>query len=297
MSRMIYNERMSKLTTVVLVLAAMISIQSGAAIAKQIFPILGPIGTTTLRLTFASLILCALWRPWRMRPSRKEIRAISIYGASLGAMNLLFYLALARIPLGIAVALEFSGPLAVSLLASRKPVDFLWAALAATGISLILPITESSAPLDIAGVLLALAAGVCWALYILFGKRAGTHIHAGLVTSLGMVVATLVVLPIGLMDSGSSLLNPEILPLAIAVAIFSSALPYSLEMIAMKNLPAKNFGILMSIEPAIAALSGLIFMGELLTPQQWLAILCVILASFGSTLFSHPEKPTVPIDS
>ncbi len=266
------------------VLLAMVTIQSGASIAKQLFPLIGPAGTTALRVGFSALMLWLVFRPWRQLPQGRNWRAIIVYGACLGGMNLLFYLAIARIPLGIGVALEFTGPLAVALFTSRRKLDLVWVVLALGGILLLLPDMTSVDALDPVGVMLALAAGACWAGYILFGQRAGNLASGGITVALGMTVAAAFLVPIGLVSAGSSLFSWQVIPLAIAVAALSSALPYSLEMVALKALPAKSFSVLMSMEPAIAALAGFLLLAELLSVTQWLAILLVISASLGSTL-------------
>lgn len=267
------------------VLIAMVSIQFGAAIAKRIFPVIGAEGTTALRTLIAALILLALWRPWREKISREALWAIVPYGVTLGTMNLLFYEALERIPLGIAVALEFTGPLAVALLASRRTLDFVWAILAAAGIYLILPIHQTSGGTDLLGVVYALAAGFCWGLYIILGKRAGSLAHGGSAAAIGMAIAAAVAFPFGVTSAGSKMLEGEILIFAVAVAILSSALPYSLEMMALKNLPTKTFGILMSLEPAVAALFGMLILAEHLSTTQWTAIALVVAASAGTSAF------------
>lgn len=275
------------------VVIGMISLQSGASLAKQLFPVIGPAGGTALRLFFASAVLVAIWRPWRRWPSRGEWRALALYGLSLGCMNLLFYQAIARIPLGIAVALEFTGPLLVAVVSSRQQRDLVWVALAIVGVVLLLPIAPVSGRLDPLGIALALAAGGCWAAYIIFGQRAGGAIHGGTATTLGMCVAALVTVPYGAIVTGSSLLDWHLWPLGLGVGVLSSALPYSLEMVAMQAIPMRTFGILMSVEPAIAALSGLLFLGERLSPQQWLAIAAVIAASAGST--SSAREPEAQV--
>lgn len=269
---------------------AMISIQTGASLAKHLFPLLGVQGTTTLRIGFAALILCALWRPWRKKLTPQQLRLVLFYGIALGVMNLQFYLALQRIPLGIAVALEFAGPLTLTLFSSRRKLDFLWAVLAGVGIVLVLPMKEASASLDPIGILFALGAGICWAFYIYFGQKISASLHGGYAAAYGMTVAALVVLPFGLLSSGADLLNLEIMPTAFAVAILSSALPYSLEMIGLKALPPQTYGILMSLEPAFAALSGLAFLGEKLELLQWMAIVCIIVASVGTSLTARKNK-------
>ncbi len=274
------------------VLVAMVSIQSGASLAKQLFPAVGAAGATTLRLALAALVVCALFRPWRARLTAPQWRTIAVYGASLGAMNLSFYFAIDRIPLGLAVALELTGPLAIAVFASRRRADLLWALLAVVGLLLILPIGDdlASRAVDPLGAAFALAAGAFWAAYILFGQKAGASVPGPTAAALGMVVAALVTLPVGLAHAGASLLAPALLPLGLAVGVLSSALPYSLEMLALRRLPAQSFGVLMSLEPAIAALSGLAFLGEHLASTQWLAIACVIAASLGSAL-TAPADP------
>jgi inner membrane transporter RhtA len=274
----------SKISTksIVFVIVAMASIQLGASFAKNLFPLTGAAGASLLRLFFATLILWALWRPWQTRIHRSQFKHLLIYGGSLGLMNLLFYFALDRIPLGIAVALEFTGPLGVALYNSKQRLDYLWVALAGLGIYLLLPLVGGT--LDPIGICLALGAGLFWALYILYGQKAGLSLHGGLAATWGMTFAFLVVLPVGVWSAGTRLLDLSLLPLGLSVAILSSALPYSLEMVALKQMPARTFGIFMSLEPALGAGVGLILLGELLTALQWLAIACVIVASLGSTL-------------
>jgi inner membrane transporter RhtA len=273
-----------------IVLVAMLSVQLGASLARQLLPTVGPRGTTALRTTLASLILLALFRPWRPRLDRRLLRAVVPYGISLGAMNLLFYCALARIPLGIAVALEFTGPLTVALLASRRALDFVWAIAAAAGIALLVPLRASAHGVDLVGAAFALGAGACWAAYIIFGQRAGNAGHGGQATALGMTLAALLVLPFGAPAVVPFVGQPRVWLVALGIAVFSGALPYSLEMIALKRLRAKTFGILMSLEPALAALIGLVILGEHLAPAQWLAIGCIIVAAGGSSAGAH-EPP------
>lgn len=286
----------SMLFPVGLLLIAMASIQSGASLAKTLFPVVGAQGTTTLRLFFASLILLVILRPWRARLTASSLRTVLIYGLALGAMNFLFYMSLRSVPLGIAVALEFTGPLAVALYGSRKPLDFVWVGLAAGGILLLIPMGEANANLDLIGVAYALGAGVFWAAYIVYGQKAGAD--NGIQTAaLGVLIAALFIAPIGVIHAGPALLDIALLPAALGVAILSTALPYSLEMIALTRMPAKTFGTLASIEPAFGALSGLLFLHENLSLTQWLAIAAIILASAGATLTSRPHPPQlVPAD-
>ncbi|MFM6927462.1 MAG: EamA family transporter [Bdellovibrio sp.] len=271
------------------IFGAIFSIQGGAAFAKQLFPIIGADGTTFFRVWFSAIVLFGIWRPWRHRLSLKAFQYIAIYGLSLGMMNWLFYQALARIPLGIAVALEFIGPLGVAILSSRKGVDFIWALLAAAGIVMILPHTDFSGSVDVVGVLFALAAGVCWGFYIIFAKKLGGHITGGRATAWGMMAAAVSITPMTVHAVPWATLSVKTVLIAFAVAILSSALPYSLEMKAIRLVPSKTFGILMSLEPAAAALSGLLLLNEQLAPMQWAAIGCVMVASFGTTL-SHSQK-------
>lgn len=266
-------------------LAAMLCFQLGAVLAKGLFPVVGAVGAAALRLAIASAILLAVWRPWRMRLTWREARTIVVYGVAMGWMNLLFYLSLRSIPLGIAMALEFTGPLGVALAASRRTSDFLWVLMAIIGVLVLLPLGFGNRSLPPVGVACALAAGVCWALYIIFGRRAGAA-HGGQTTALGTLIGAVFIVPIGLAHSGTQLFSTAILPAAIGVALLSSAVPYSLEMFAMPRLPTRTFGVLMSLDPAFAALSGLVFLGETLTWIQWGAIASIMVASAGSAAMS-----------
>lgn len=279
-----------------LLLIAMASIQTGASLAKTLFPLVGAQGTTSLRLIFASIILLLVLKPWRARFTAKSLRTVFIYGIALGGMNFLFYMSLRSVPLGIAVALEFTGPLAVALFSSRKPLDFVWIALAAVGLLLLIPIGQENANLDLTGVAYALGAGVCWAAYILFGQKAGED--NGIQTAaLGVLIAAIFIAPIGVVHAGSALWDISLVPTAIAVAILSTALPYSLEMVALTRMPARTFGTLASIEPAFGALSGILFLGEHLSITQWLAISAIIMASAGATLTARRETAQlIPAD-
>jgi inner membrane transporter RhtA len=279
--------------SVAALVAGMVSLQCGATFAKSLFPAIGAAGTSALRVGFSALILIAVWRPWRRSLPAREAGWIALYGSALGLMNLLFYLALARLPLGPAVAIEFVGPLAVALIASRRRSDFLWIGLAIIGLMLLLPIATTDG-LDPVGVALDLGAALAWALYILFGQRAG-RVDGGQAVSLGMLTAALVAAPFGVAEAGASLLAPEILLSGLAVAIMSSALPYSLEMVALRRLDRKSFGVLMSLEPAVAACAGLVLLGERINAVQWLAIGLVIAASVGITVGSRRSAPPVAI--
>src|SRR5580704_8534709 len=269
----------------------MAAFQAAASIAKGLFGEVGPQGAAALRVAFGAALLAAMFRPWRVRPTASAWRPILIYGAALGLMNTLFYTALATVPLGVAVTLEFSGPLAVAAISSRRPIDFLWIALATAGLVLILrPAGSPGTALSPVGVICALGAGVCWALYIVFGRRAGAE-HGMQTTALGMLVAAVIVVPIGAARAGAALLAPHVLLIGVAVGFLGTALPYALEMFALTRLPSRTFGTLMSLEPAIGALTGLALLHQVLTPSQWLAIAAVVAASAGAAATIRTKSP------
>jgi len=275
--------RFTPLVPVLAVLGSITLLAVGTTWAKQhLFPLLGAPGTSALRVGFSAILLLLIWRSWRWPLSRNDSLTVMRYGLALGLMNLLFYMAISTIPFGIAVAIQMGGPLAVVVFSSRRRIDFVWALCALVGLSLLLPL-RTDAPLDPVGVMYALAAATCWGSYIVFGKRTG-HLHTGHSVSLGLAVAALVVVPIGVAHSGMALLDGKLLLAGLLVAIVSSALPISLEMIALKRLPRHTFGILLSAEPAVAALWAWLLLGENLNIGQWIAIGCMILASVGSTL-------------
>lgn len=280
---------------IAVIVIAMCSIQSGAALAKSLFPVVGAPGVTALRLALGTLILVCIFKPWRLRFTKAQRLPLLFYGLSLGAMNYLFYLSIQRIPLGVAVALEFTGPLAVALFGSRRPIDFLWVVLAVLGLWFLLPLGQSLGHVDLLGAALALGAGACWAVYILTGQRAGEE-HGPATVAMGSLIAALVFVPIGAAQAGEVLWQWSILPVGIGIAILSTALPYSLEMIALTRLPSRTFGTLMSMEPALAALSGMLFLGETLTGTQTLALLAIMAASMGSTLTLRGDSKIEKVD-
>ncbi|BDH46576.1 threonine transporter RhtB [Salmonella enterica subsp. enterica serovar Choleraesuis] len=281
---------------IVVLLIAMTSIQSGASLAKSLFPMLGAPGVTALRLGLATIMLVVVFKPWRLKVAKPQRLPLLLYGLSLGAMNYLFYLSLQTVPLGIAVALEFTGPLAVALFSARKPLDFVWVGLAIAGLYLLLPIGGDSGNVDPLGALCALGAGAGWAVYILTGRRAGSE-HGPATVALGSLIAAAVFVPLGVSQTDPSLWQWAVIPLGLAVALLSTAIPYSLEMMALTRLPARTFGTLMSMEPAVATLSGMIFLGEWLSLLQLLGLGFVIVASAGSTLTITPEPVIKSVDS
>lgn len=292
----LYSTSMQKLKdspvfAVLLIILAMLSLVTGASLAKQLFQAIGTQSTSVIRLAVASLFLVCIWRPWRTKLNRAQIKTIAIYGVCLGVMNFLFYMAIARLPLGIAIAIEFTGPLSVAIFLSRKPVDFLWAILAITGVVLILPLSNVQEPLDVLGIVYALAAAAAWALYITQGKKAASAAHSGVVTSLGMTAGFIAVFPFGATNIPLVFSSSTLIFTAIGVGILSSAIPYSLEMIALKKLASKHFSLLMSMEPAIGAIAGYFYLNEMLSLMQIVAIFCIIAASVGSTLMaSHQSR-------
>ncbi|MCE9992377.1 threonine/homoserine exporter RhtA [Enterobacter asburiae] len=280
---------------VAVILIAMLSIQSGASLAKSLFPLVGAPGVTALRIALGTIILVVIFKPWRLRFKKEQRLPLLLYGLALGAMNYMFYLSIQTIPLGIAVALEFTGPLAVALFSSRRPVDFIWVVLAVLGLWFLLPLGQDVSHIDLTGAALALGAGACWAVYILTGQRAGEE-HGPATVALGSLIAAIVFVPIGMAQATDSIWQWSVMPIGLAVAILSTALPYSLEMIALTRLPTRIFGTLMSMEPALAAVSGMVFLGETLTLTQTLALCSIIAASMGSTLTLRPESKIEKID-
>ncbi len=280
------------------VLGSVTALGVGTSLAKQLFPVLGAQGTSALRVGFAALILVAIWRPWRWTLARPQAWALLRFGLALGAMNLLFYMALRTIPFGLAVAIEFSGPLAVAIYHSRRPVDFVWLALAVAGLALILPIGGAGAGglvLEPVGIACAVGAAICWALYILLGQRLGS-IPSGQAVSLGLVFAAMVVVPFGVAEAGAKLLQPSILAFGLVVAAISSALPYTLEMMALRRLLPATFGIALATEPAIAALMGMLLLHEHLVGTQWLAIACIMGAAMGSAITRPAAAAKAPAE-
>ena len=264
------------------VLFAIISVQSGAAIAKTLFPAIGAAGTASLRIGISAIILLAIYRPNLFKITPNQWKIVISYGLSLGAMNLIFYLAIERIPIGLAATLEFIGPLLVAVIGSKRLIDYLWVLLAAIGIVLIAPWSNNG--IDLLGVLFALLAGALWAAYIVLGTKVSKIMKGGDAVATGMLFASILIVPFGILENGLTNLTPTFLYLGIALALLSSSIPFTLEMKALAQLPARTFSILMSLEPAAASIFAFIFLQEYLTFNEILAVVFVVIASVGSTI-------------
>jgi inner membrane transporter RhtA len=281
--------RSARATSIALVLGSIVSVQSGAAAATTLFGRVGPAGAVLLRTLFAAVALTALWRPSLRGHTRRELRLVAGLGLVLAGMNLSFYAGLDRIPLGIAVTFEFVGPLGVAIARSHRPADLVWVALAAGGIALLSPGVGGS--LDALGVAFALLAGAFWAAYILLAAGVGRAFERGDGLALAMALSALVLIPSGIAAGGDELVDPAVLGVGIAVALLSSAIPYSLELEALRRLPEGTFGVLMSLEPAIAALSGFAFLGQSLSARELAAIALVVIASAGALGTAEAPAP------
>ena len=265
-------------------LFAIISVQSGAAIAKTLFPAIGAAGTASLRIGISAIILFVVYRPNLFKFTPNQLKIVIPYGLSLGAMNLIFYLAIERIPIGLSVTLEFIGPLVVAVMGSKRLIHYLWVLLAAAGIVLIAPWSNDG--IDLLGVLFALLAGALWAAYIVLGAKVSKIMKGGEAVATGMLFASVLIVPFGILENGLNNLTPTFLYLGIALALLSSAIPFTLEMKALGQLPTRTFSILMSLEPAAASICAFIFLQEYLTFNEILAVVFVVIASVGSTITS-----------
>ncbi|HEY6581504.1 MAG TPA: EamA family transporter [Rubrobacter sp.] len=274
-----------------LVMLSIVSVQLGAAIAKSLFDSLGPGGTVFVRIAFASLVLLILVRPRLRGHDRGAYLVAGLFGLALAAMNFSIYLAIDRIPLGVAVTLEFVGPLGVAVAGSRRLLDVLWVVLAAAGILLLAPLGAfGGMNLDPVGVAFALLAGCFWASYILLSARTGSAFPGGTGLVIALCVGTVVLVPFGIAGAGYALLDPKLLLAGFGVAMLSSAIPFSLELEALRKIPARVFGVLMSLEPAVAALAGLAVLGERLGIRAVVAIVLVTFAAAGASLFGRQDE-------
>ena len=274
----------------VLLIIAMISVQSSGSLAKILFHDFPILTVAAMRLLFGALILALIFKIWQINFRQVKWQAIISYGFALAGMNALFYLSIDRLPLGIAVSFEFVGPLSVALYYARQKFDFVWVGLAILGLILLFPFDQVSEGLDLIGIGFALGAGACWAIYIVSGQKP-SGISGNHTVCLGMFIGMLCLMPVALFSGFSiAVFEPSNFIYFIALAVLASALPFTLEMIALRHLTALSFGTLMSVEPAIAALSGFIFLGEQLVWNQWLALATIICASIGCTYTTQQAK-------
>jgi inner membrane transporter RhtA len=269
-----------------LVLLAVLSAQLGAGLAKNLFTQLPPSAVVLVRIAAGALILGVVARPRLRGLTRRDLAVGVAFGVTLGAMNLSFYEALSRLPIGIVVAVEFLGPLGVAVAASRRRLDLLWIALAGAGVVLLAP--GGGTRISLMGIGFALIAAMCWAAYILLSAAVGSRFPGTTGLSFAMIVSVVLIAPLGIASGGSGLLRPDLLLLGAGVGLLSSVIPYSIEMEALRRMPKQVFGILMSLEPAVAALVGLLILGEVLDVREWAAIGCVVVASLGSTRSTRP---------
>jgi inner membrane transporter RhtA len=277
----------------ILVVGAIASVQSGAAVAIKLFPTVGAGGAVFLRLAIAAIVLGGVVRPSLRAFSRTDLGLMVAFGVVLAAMNASFYLALDRIPLGVAVTIEFLGPLGVAIAGSRRLVDGLWVLLAAGGVVLL---ARGGGHLSTAGVLFAGVAAAFWAGYILLSQRVGRAVPGLSGLAVALIVGAVVTAPYGLVAGGTGLVRPGVVGKGVAVALLSSVVPYSFELLALRRLRAATFGVLMSLEPAMAALSGLLFLGQHLRDREWLALGCVMVASIGATAAARTRLPAEMIE-
>lgn len=272
--------RPNRIPAVWLVIGGIVSVQFGAAIAKDLFAVVPPTAMVWLRLATSAVIFLVVARPRLRGHSRADWGVALAFGVTLCTMNWAFYQSFARIPLGVAVTIEFLGPLVVAAAGSRRPRDLVWVALAATGVALL---GLSPTRLNVAGVLFGLLAACGWACYILLSTRTGQRWPGVSGLAVASLVGAVALAPPAVLEAGRGLFQPHVLLLGVAVGLLSSVVPYSLELTALRTIPPRVFGILMSLEPAVAALTALVLLGELLNALQWLAMACVVVASVGST--------------
>ncbi len=268
-----------------LLLLSILSIQLGAAFAVHLFAALGPIGTVALRVGFSALLLLAASRPASARTARGHVGPVLLFGLVIAVMNLCFYEAIARIPLGIAVTIEFIGPLGIAVATSRRPLDFVWIAMAIVGVGMLS--REIGAGLDPIGVLLAALAGAGWAGFVLVSRRVGRIFTGVTGLALGMTVAALLLLPVGLASGELAHVEAKLILAAFAIALLSSAIPLSLEFEALKRLSPRACGVLVTLEPAVAVMVGAVLLGQPVGPRALLAVLCVTAAALGITIFDR----------
>ncbi|GAB3479303.1 EamA family transporter [Marinomonas epiphytica] len=273
-------------------LIAIVSITAGAALAKSMFSVFTPEDVTVLRLSVSAVLLFILLKAWRVRPTRKSLSTVFAYGLAVAGMNLFFYLSIKTVPVGVALAVELIGPLSVAAFYSQKRSDYLWVLLAATGIFLLLPKSAQVESLDVTGLCYALVAAFFWGAYIVMGKKAGEHFGSK-APSLGLICASLMVMPVGNSDSISQILDMNLFLFVVVIAMLSSAIPLMLEMFALRNLPTNVYGVMASGEPVMGAIVSFFILGEQLSVQQCLGVGAIVVASMGIVLSPFATKPAL----
>ena len=289
------QDKKSILLPVLAAAGAMASFQVGAALAKTLFPAIGAQGAAALRLFFGAIMLLALVRPWRFWPKGAVVLPLLVLGAAIAGAMQMFYLAIERLPIGVAIALQFLGPLAIALVGSRKPVDLVWVAFAAFGVWLLTDPASAGVSLDLVGVAWSLGAAACWAAYILIGRRV-SNIFGRATAPLTVTIAAIIIVPLGVAHAGAALLDMSLMPIAILMALFSAAIPFVLEFFAMPRMPARTFATLTSLEPGFGVLFGLLILQEVLTLPQLGGVGLVIAASAGAVWTGQAKPPAVPVD-
>jgi inner membrane transporter RhtA len=277
------------LLPILAIIAAMAAFQVGAAFAKNLFPAIGPEGAAALRLVFGAVMLLALVRPWRTWPARAPVLPLIGLGVAMAGAIQMFYLAIDHLPLGIAIAIQFLGPLAIAIAGSRRAVDVLWAILAAGGVWCLVAVNSVGEPIDLVGVAWSLGAAVCWAGYILLGRTVTTA-FGNATAAISVSIAAIVILPLGVWRAGAALLSPDLIPLALLVALFSAAIPFSLEFFAMPRMPARTFAVFMSLEPTFGVMFGFLILHERLTVFQTAGVAMVVIAAAGAAWSSSGRK-------
>ena len=282
---------LKRFVPILLIFVSIASVTGSSSLAKYLFSMLGPEGMTAWRLFFSSLMLIFIFKPWRKPVSKQAWKYIIVYGLALGFMNLSFYYAIERIPIGIAVAIELTGPIIVAMCSARKLLDFIWLAIAIIGLVSLLPIHQANSSLDLYGLLFALCAGSCWALYIITGRKAG-QLQGSSSVAIASGLVCCIIFPISVWHNGMAMFSLDVLPLAFVVAVLASAIPYALDVITLPRVSALTFSTLMSLTPVLGTISGFIFLEEKLTCNQWISISLIIVSSIG-TVLSIGHKPKI----
>lgn len=275
-------------------LLSMMAYQMNASFAKQLIATLDPLTVTVLRLSFASILIALMFRSWRIISQLKQLkwRDLLFYSAALGSMNILFYMSLGKLPQGIAVGLEFIGPLGLALISIQRRRDYIWVGFAILGIALMIPWHDAThQSFSYIGAACALAAGLCWALYIYFGQRVVQQKIGMHALTIAITLSALTLLPFGVWHNAPALFDTQYWGKALLIAILATAIPYALDLMALKQLSKLSYGTLSSLSPALAALAGLVILHEQISLLQWVALLCIIVASIGVTFRRKSPTP------